>query len=175
MRYYPRLRTRLALVRSHLPGHPGSGDRVRICSALSVLAGMLSAMPSSNVDPPPMMSAPSDAQRLADRDAAVEWARAILADRHAVVVDTETTTTDNGRFRDCRRRCHRKVLLDTLVHPGAEAVHPDATAVHGLTDADLVGAPPLAGIIGDVTITLRDKRICAWNADYGIAVLEHEC
>jgi DNA polymerase III epsilon subunit-like protein len=143
---------------------------------LSVLAGMLSAMPSSHIDPAPMMSEPSDAQRLADRDAAVEWARAILADRNAVVVDTETTTTDNGRLIEIAAvDATGKVLLDTLVHPGAEAVHPDATAVHGLTDADLVGAPRLADIIDDITITLRDKRICAWNADYDIAVLEHEC
>lgn len=101
---------------------------------------------------------------------------AILADPDAVAVDTENTTTDNGRLIEVAAvDATGKVLLDTLVRPGGEAVHPEATAVHGITNVDLVAEPCMVDLIDHVTTTLRDKHICAWNAGYDAAVLHNEC
>jgi hypothetical protein len=77
----------------------------------------------------------------AEAGAAVRWARAMREPGAAVILDTETTGLDGYLVEVAVTGA---VLLDTLVSPGCP-IEPGAQWVHGIADAGVAAAPPLAG------------------------------
>jgi DNA polymerase III epsilon subunit-like protein len=54
-------------------------------------------------------------------------------------------------------------LLDTLVSPGCP-IQPGAQAVHGITDADVAGAPPWNEVLPKLLTVTRGRTVLAYNA-----------
>ena len=61
-------------------------------------------------------------------------------------------------------------LLDTLVNPGVP-IEPGAQAVHGITDADLAGAPTWADVLPKLLQVTEGRTVLAYNADYDRTVI----
>ncbi|MFB7896057.1 exonuclease domain-containing protein [Streptomyces xiamenensis] len=104
------------------------------------------------------------------------WAREVLADPRALVLDTETTGTD----RDARiveitaLSTSGTILLNTLIDPGVP-IPARATAVHGIRDQDVAGAPTLSDLLPRLSGMLRAaSRTVAWNAPYDRGRIRYE-
>jgi DNA polymerase-3 subunit epsilon len=114
-----------------------------------------------------------EAMAAADRAAAVAWARDVLADPGAIILDTETSGLDGGAeiVEIAVIDVAGNPLLDTLVRPG-RLIPPEATAIHGIADADVVGAPAWSEIHERVGELLRAaSQIVIYNADFDRAML----
>jgi DNA polymerase-3 subunit epsilon len=87
-----------------------------------------------------------------------------------VVFDVETTGFGEGhrvvevgfaRFE----RCQLAETWGSLIDPGRE-IPADATAVHGITQADVQGAPPFIKILGDMLRITRKAQPAAYNEPF---------
>jgi DNA polymerase III epsilon subunit family exonuclease len=105
------------------------------------------------------------------------WGRP-LASGHFAVVDVETTGLDPGEDRiievavvttDARGRVTDE--WSTLVDPGRDA---GPTDVHGITDADLVGADDFAAVAQELAHRLDGTVLVAHNLAFDSAFLAHE-
>jgi DNA polymerase III epsilon subunit-like protein len=96
---------------------------------------------------------------------AVRWARAMLEPAAAVILDTETTDLPGPICEVAVIDTTGEILLDTLVDPG-QAIAPGATWVHGITDADVAGAPGWREVLPRLLEVTRDRKILAYNADF---------
>lgn len=110
----------------------------------------------------------------ADRAAAAEWARAALADDRAVILDTETTDL-RGYIVDIAiiRATDGEVLVNTLLNPD-RPIEPGARAVHGISDADVAGAPTFEAIWPWLIGKIAGRRVLVYNAEYDRARLQQE-
>ncbi|WP_374440048.1 DNA polymerase III subunit epsilon [Stella sp.] len=98
-----------------------------------------------------------------------------------IVLDTETTGLDP---RDGHRLIEVACLeLHHGVRTGAEyvsrinperAVDPDAYAVHGISDADLVGAPVFAEMCADFLDFIGDDPLVIHNAEFDLRFVNAE-
>lgn len=110
------------------------------------------------------MSEPNDTD---DRHAATDWARAVLADENAVILDSETTGLRSGA-EVCQIAVidmKGTVLLDTLVRP-ERGIPADATAIHGITDAMVADAPPFTDVALELHELLQGKCVIVYNTDF---------
>jgi DNA polymerase-3 subunit epsilon len=113
--------------------------------------------------------------RAEDRTKAARWARAVLADPCAMILDTETTDLDGDIIEMAILTMQSTVLLDTLVHSLRE-ISPEAQAVHGLTRVDLQEAPPFVHVYAQVSALLAQATcIVAYNAGFDLAALHRTC
>lgn len=64
-----------------------------------------------------------------------------------------------------------RVLLDSLVNPQGP-VH--CTDIHGITDADVVGAPRFADIADELTEALSGAVVASYNAAFDMSFLNYE-
>ncbi len=109
----------------------------------------------------------------ADRAAAVAWARDVLADPDAIILDTETTGLDGGAeiVEIAVIDVAGNTLFETPVRPG-RPIPPEATAIHGIADADVAGAPTWPEIHARVGELLRAAlQIVIYNAGFDRAML----
>lgn len=108
--------------------------------------------------------------------AAVRWARAMQEPGAAVILDTETTDLPGAICEIVvLDAATGKVLLDTLVQPGEPVTLGDFW-VHGLSDADLVGAPTWPQVLPMLLDVIGGHRqILAYNADYDRGVVCADC
>src|SRR2546430_7990127 len=116
--------------------------------------------------------------RTEDRAEAAEWARKMLADPHAVVLDTETTDLYGEVIEIAVLTMRGEILLDTLVCPtgGLGPISQAATAVHGLTMADVATAPTFAQLYDHIAAILQGaSRIVAWNSAFDYFTLQRTC
>jgi hypothetical protein len=106
--------------------------------------------------------------------AALRWARAMREPGAAVILDTETTDLDGYVVELAVLDAETgEVLLDSLVNPGCP-VHPEARWVHGISDAELAGAPPLAGVWPQLLAATDGRTVLAYNAEFDYTtVLRH--
>ncbi|MBI2893094.1 MAG: 3'-5' exonuclease [Deltaproteobacteria bacterium] len=111
---------------------------------------------------------------IAGLDPRGEWGSMALA-----AVDVETTGLDANADRVVELGI---VLIDGgeisgrrswLLNPGTQ-VPKEALAVHGLTDADLAGAPRFAEILPEVRATLEGRLPVAYNAPFDRGFLAAE-
>ncbi|MBB4920961.1 3'-5' exonuclease [Streptosporangium saharense] len=114
-------------------------------------------------------------RRLADdRDTAAAWARAALADPTAVILDTETTGLDGAYAVSLAvLSVTGETLLDTLLDPQV-SIPADATSIHGITDADVSGAPTFGEILEQLTRAVHGRRVIIYNKAFDVGVLRRE-
>ena len=100
-----------------------------------------------------------------------------LADAAFAVLDFETTGLDVSRgariVEVAALRLSRGAVTDhflTLVHPGVP-IPAEATAVHGITDADVAGQPPLADVFPRLAAFLVDAVFAAYNLKFDYSFL----
>ncbi|WP_432524004.1 exonuclease domain-containing protein [Kineococcus sp. SYSU DK006] len=123
-------------------------------------------------------------QQLAARAQAHHWARSLIqpvdasgADGTttprcgAVILDTETHELHGAVIElAVLDAATGQVLLNTLVNPH-RPIAPAAQAVHGISDADVAGAPDLAEVWPQLLTFLARRQVLAWNATYDAQVL----
>lgn len=108
-----------------------------------------------------------------DRQAAAEWARTVLAQPDAIILDTETT----GLYGDAEivqigiLSMTGQVLLDTLVRPTCR-IPTQATRIHGITDAMVAEAPMMVHLLPQLRELIGGARVVIYNADYDTRILE---
>jgi len=105
------------------------------------------------------------------RQKSIEWAKSLVAEGTAVIIDTETTglgieaeICDVGVVS-----INGTILLDTLVKP-RNPIPPGATAVHGITDEMVADAPPFSVVYDMLTDVLGDSVI-VYNLDYDFKII----
>ena len=100
-------------------------------------------------------------QTTSERQLAIKEARRLL-ELDLVIFDTETTGLgpDAEIVEIAALKVDGTVLLDTLVEP-RQSIPPSATAVHGITDEDAAGSPPIEAVLP--RISGRDWRLASYN------------
>jgi DNA polymerase-3 subunit epsilon len=105
--------------------------------------------------------------RPADRNAARQWARDLLAQPNFYVLDTETTGT--GKKDEVVQigivDKHGHIVLDTLVKPTI-SVPARVTRIHGITNAMLKDAPELTDLYVTLSIALAGAPLIAYNMSF---------
>ncbi len=103
--------------------------------------------------------------------AAVRWARAMREPGAAVILDTETTDLVGYVVEVAvLDAATGEVLLDTLVNPGCP-VQAGARWVHGISDEELAGAPPLAEVWPQLLEVTAGRTVLAYNADFDFSTV----
>jgi DNA polymerase III epsilon subunit family exonuclease len=106
-------------------------------------------------------------------------ASAALGDVEFVVLDTETTGLGPVAARvveigAVRIRGGREIgRFESLVQPGGP-IPPAVTAVHGITDADVAGAPPFEDVAPAFLRFARGATLVAHNAPFDASILAPE-
>lgn len=104
----------------------------------------------------------------------IRWARAMLRPGAAVVLDTETTDLDGVVIEVAVvDAATGETLLDTLVDPAGVPVSPGARAVHGISDAELSGAPSWAEVYPQLMRAVGDRVVLAYNASFDRSVVHN--
>lgn len=169
---------------SHAPGGPQrcSGD------ARHALAGSLSAMAQLERHRDALITATcagdalpgwgraaelrrqylADAEAMSPRVAATRFARSVLREGVAVIVDTETVSMGGAICEIAVVDAHTgRPLLNTLVNPRCP-ITPAAQAVHGISEREVTAAhvPSWAGVHDRFGKIVDGKVVLAYNADY---------
>ena len=104
----------------------------------------------------------------------VEFARAVLADESAVILDTETTGLDGAFVVEIAiMGIDGEELLNTRVNPQIP-IPKGATRCHGITDEMVAGCPTFAQILPRIEDAVRGRRVLIYNAEYDMGVLRNE-
>lgn len=92
--------------------------------------------------------------------------KAMLQRGDYVVLDTETTSLDDGEICQIAIvHCDGGVLLDTLIKP-VRGIPASATAIHQITNEMVADAPSFADIVPQIVRLLNDRDVVVWNATY---------
>lgn len=116
-----------------------------------------------------------------DRIEASEWARGILADPSAVILDTETIGLDGEIIEIAIIDMAGKVLLNTLINPTVEPgrepiIPPDATAIHGITDEMIKTAPSFQETYLEIKKVFKQaSRVIIYNEEFDRCRLRSDC
>ena len=113
-----------------------------------------------------------EAMFLEDRRSASRIAADLLL-THPLILDTETNGLgDEAEICELAVINHLgEVLLDTRVKP-VHGISADATRVHGITDADVAGAPTIDEALDDeLKAILNTSSIAIYNADFDLRML----
>ena len=93
------------------------------------------------------------------------WAAARLRRNDAVILDTETTDLHGDVIQLSVIDLHGTTLLSTLIRP-LSPISDTAANVHGITDADVAGAPSMTEVAPRLQAVTRDKWVLAYNAPF---------
>lgn len=95
------------------------------------------------------------------------WARQRIADRATLFLDTETPGLgpDAEIIELAIVDVAGNVLIDTLIAP-TRPIPPQATNVHGIVEADVVGAPFWVDVYPFVAEVLRARPVVVYNAAF---------
>jgi len=111
-------------------------------------------------------------RRCHDHLEAVEWARRVLADPGAIILDTETTDLDGEPVEIGIIDIGGNVLLDTLVQ-ATEPISPEAGRIHGITGQMLIDAPTFPEVYPQLCHILgAASTIIIYNASFDRGILE---
>ncbi|MFE9247156.1 exonuclease domain-containing protein [Nocardiopsis sp. NPDC006938] len=109
---------------------------------------------------------------------AIAAARRALTPDAAAVVDVETTGlgADAAIVEIAVVETHSgDVLLDTLVSPDGVPIERGAQQVHGITEADLAGAPTWPEVWPRLREAVQGRVLVAYNADFDRRLLRQAC
>lgn len=108
----------------------------------------------------------------ADRAAAVEWARALLARQDWCILDSETTGLSiwSEVVQLAVIDPAGEVLLDTLVKP-VRAIDPGASAIHSITAETVADAPGFERVLPRLRHAVRGRTVVVYNADFDTRML----
>jgi len=178
---------------SHEPGGPRrcSGDaRHALAGSLSTVAqlerrrdALIAACPAAE-RPPGWGRAVelrrqylADAEAMSPRVAATRFARSVLREGVAVIVDTETVSMGGAICEIAVVDAHTgRPLLNTLVNPRCPMT-PAAQAVHGISEREVTAAhvPSWAAVHDRFAQIVSGKVVLAYNADYDRQVVADDC
>ena len=110
------------------------------------------------------------------RAKAIAWAVAMANDPRVVYLDTETTGFGpRAEIVDIAVvGAAGDVLYESLVRP-TRRIPWDATAVHGITDADVAGAPDWEDLYEDLVPVLEGRRIIVYNVVFDKQMVTQAC
>lgn len=111
------------------------------------------------------------------REFAAAWARGVLAQGTALILDTETTgLDDDAEIIEIALVHHTgEVVLNQLVRPTC-SIPPEASAIHGLYEADVQNAPSLAEVWPQVERIFQDNpNLIIYNAAYDTRLMRQSC
>ena len=102
-----------------------------------------------------------------ERARVAAWARERVSDPATIFLDTETTGIGSGaEIIDLGIvDLHGNALIDTLIAPSAP-IPPETTRVHGIVDADVIGAPSWSDVYPELVELMRDRPVVVYNADF---------
>jgi DNA polymerase-3 subunit epsilon len=111
-----------------------------------------------------------------ERIRVANWARQRMADPATIFLDTETTGLGVGaEIIDLGVvDAQGNVLIDTLIAP-ALPIPPETTNVHGIVDADVVGAPTWAEVYPALAALLGAGPVVVYNAAFDRRMIEGCC
>ncbi|HET9661336.1 MAG TPA: 3'-5' exonuclease, partial [Thermomicrobiales bacterium] len=111
-----------------------------------------------------------------ERIRVASWARERTANPDTIFLDTETTGLGSAaEIIDLGVvDLHGNVLIDTLIAPRAP-IPPETTRVHGIVDADVIGAPVWSEIYPALAALLRYRPVVVYNADFDRRVIAGCC
>lgn len=107
-----------------------------------------------------------------DRQQVIDWARALLAEGSAVILDSETTgldTTDEI-VQLAIIDLSGQVLLDTYVKPSIP-IPAAAQRIHGITDAMVASSPTFDQVWPQIATILAGRSTVIYNASYDTSKL----
>jgi DNA polymerase III epsilon subunit-like protein len=111
-------------------------------------------------------------RRCKDHLEAIDWAREVLADKQAVILDTETTDLQGEPVEIAVINLAGEPLLDTLVQ-ATRPIDPETGRVHGITEAALQEAPTFPEVYPQLCRVFETaSRIITYNADFDFGILE---
>lgn len=106
---------------------------------------------------------------------ASEWARGVLADPAAVILDTETTGLNGSIIEISIIHAQTgNVLLDSLINP-ERSIPGEASAIHGITDEMVKDAPTFPVIYPEILRILTQARVVIYNAEFDTGRLWYDC
>lgn len=116
------------------------------------------------------------ARRDAARARAVVWAVGAAADDRVVYVDTETTGCGAGDevIEVAVVGNDGAILFETLLRP-RRPIPRAVIAVHGITDADVAGAPTLPEVYDRLHAVLAGRLVVVYNAPFDRRLVEQTC
>lgn len=105
--------------------------------------------------------------RATDRTHAATWAAKMLTRPDVLILDTETTGLDETAeiIQVAILTVAGRTVLDALVRP-TRPIPAAASNVHGLTDADVAGAPTFADLAPALRAVLGGRTVLIYNRDY---------
>jgi DNA polymerase-3 subunit epsilon len=110
------------------------------------------------------------------RARAIAWAVGVTQDPRIVYLDTETTGFGpRAEIVDIAVvSADGQVLLESLVKP-TRRIPADVTAVHGITDADVAGAPAWCDLHAELVRMLEGRRIVVYNVTFDRQMVTQAC
>lgn len=110
----------------------------------------------------------------------VEWCQQLIQSEDWVVVDTETTGT--GRDRITKQAKPAQIVEIAIINHGGKVIYatyikpsipiePSAVALHGLNKQKLRNEPTFAECWPQISSSLREKKVLAFNAAFDSARL----
>jgi DNA polymerase-3 subunit epsilon len=110
------------------------------------------------------------------RQEVITWARQVVAESEALILDTETTGLEahDEVIQLAIVDLQGNVLLQTLVRPTVP-VGTEARAIHGITDEVLAEASSFAQLHETIAGLLGNRSVLAYHADFDRRLLAQTC
>ena len=110
-----------------------------------------------------------------DRQDSIDRAKAILADKSVVILDTETTDLYGEIIEIAIIDIEGNTLLNKRIKPQGTSIHPKALETHGISLKMLENEPQFKDVYADIQVVLKDKHVVIYNADFDLRILASDC
>lgn len=109
-----------------------------------------------------------------DHEEACEWAREVLADENAVILDTETTDLCGEAIEIAVIDMQGNTLLNQRIKP-RKPVSAGALAIHGITNEMLRDQPTFEQVYAEIVRVTHGKRVLIYNYSFDRNILDDQC